>query len=613
MKKAKFQALTTQQIRPKGWLLQQLQIQANGLSGHLDLIWPDIKDSKWIGGTQDGWERVPYWLDGFIPLAYLLDDSDMKKRAKRYVDAILAAQNEDGWICPCEVEERDHYDLWAAFLICKVLVLYQDCSTDPRIEDAVYRTLKQLLPHIARNTLFNWSAARWYECLIPIIWMYERRPEPWLLQLMELLDADGVDYEKLYSYYDFKKPTQKKYWTQTNHVVNTAMALKSRALMSCLTGEDPDSFALSMYQKIMKHNSMATGHFTGDECLSGDSPIQGSECCSVAEMMYSCETLLSISGNPFWGDLLEREAFNSMPATTTPDMWAHQYVQMTNQISAAQISDNENPFNSNNNEASMFGLEPHFGCCTANFNQAWPKFALAAVMKDDHGPVVQSLVPCFAHIQTNEGNLQLQIFSEYPFRDNAVILLTADHPMKTCLKIRIPGFAKLAHVNGIEVCPGTYFEQTITVDSKASFSVNLTFDAVLQDRPYDAKILVRGPLLFSVPIAATTKRLEYVRNGVERKFPYCDYEMFPASKWNFGFCDENFEVIFDSLSDIPFSIEHPPIKIKTKMVSVPWQKKGEICAISPSKRIALSKPTDVFLQPYGCTNLRMTEMPYIYL
>lgn len=58
-------------------------------------------------------------------------------------------------------------------------------------------------------------------------------------------------------------------------------------------------------------------------------------------MMYSCETLLSIGGNPFWGDLLEREAFNSMPATTTPDMWAHQYLQMTNQISAARIPDAE--------------------------------------------------------------------------------------------------------------------------------------------------------------------------------------------------------------------------------------------------------------------------------
>ena len=611
MRGAKYRALTAQQIKPEGWLLRQLEIQAEGLSGHLDLVWPDVRESKWIGGDKEGWERVPYWLDGFIPLAYLLDDEDLKKRAKRYIDAILAAQKEDGWICPCELEERDRYDLWAAFLICKVLVLYQDCSGDERIEEAVYRALKQLLPHIARNTLFNWSAARWYECLIPILWMYERRPEPWLLQLMELLDADGIDYEKLYTYFDFQKPVPKKYWTQTNHVVNTAMAFKCRALMSCLTEEDPDEFALSMYQKLMKYNSMATGHFTGDECLSGDAPIQGSECCSVAEMMYSCETLLSIGGNPFWGDLLEREAFNSMPATTTPDMWAHQYLQMTNQISAARIPDAENPYNSNNNEANMFGLEPHFGCCTANFNQAWPKFAISAVMKNDRGPVVQSLVPCCAQVETPNGTVQVHIVSKYPFRDNAVIELSSDKPAETCLQIRIPGFAKKATVNGKEACPGTYFEQNILVDGVTCVPVELTFDAVLQDRPYDAKVLVRGPLLFSLPVKAKVNRIEYVRDGVERRFPYCDYEMFPDSEWNYGFYSEAFEVMFEPVTDTPFSVENPPIRIKAKMAPVPWEEKGGICAISPTERKALGEAKDVLLQPYGCTNLRMTEMPYI--
>ena len=56
-----------------GWLRRQLEIQANSLSGNLDKMWPDIQDSAWIGGDREGWERVPYWLDGFIPLAYLLE------------------------------------------------------------------------------------------------------------------------------------------------------------------------------------------------------------------------------------------------------------------------------------------------------------------------------------------------------------------------------------------------------------------------------------------------------------------------------------------------------------------------------------------------------------
>ena len=234
MQARKFVPLTTKELRPQGWLKRQLEIQAEGLSGHLDLIWPDIRDSKWIGGDKEGWERVPYWLDGFIPLAYLLEDEDLIKRAGKYIDAILARQEEDGWICPCGKDERNTYDVWAVFLICKVLVLYHDCTGDERIEPAVYRAMKNLLDHITHNTLFNWGAARWYECLIPLLWLYERRPEEWMLQLMYVLDAEGLDYEKLYEHFDFEHPAADKYWTQLNHVVNTAMALKSRALMSCL-------------------------------------------------------------------------------------------------------------------------------------------------------------------------------------------------------------------------------------------------------------------------------------------------------------------------------------------------------------------------------------------
>lgn len=48
-------------------------------------MWRDIKESKWIGEEAEGWERVPYWLDGFIPLAYLLEDEDMIARAKKHI------------------------------------------------------------------------------------------------------------------------------------------------------------------------------------------------------------------------------------------------------------------------------------------------------------------------------------------------------------------------------------------------------------------------------------------------------------------------------------------------------------------------------------------------
>ena len=133
---------TTNEIKPRGWLRRQLKIQAKGLCGNLDRVWRDVRDSAWIGGDSEGWERVPYWLDGAIPLAYLLEDADLIARTRRYIDCILARQEADGWICPVPPEEREKYDTWAVLLISKVLLRYYECSRDERIPEALYRLMK---------------------------------------------------------------------------------------------------------------------------------------------------------------------------------------------------------------------------------------------------------------------------------------------------------------------------------------------------------------------------------------------------------------------------------------------------------------------------------------
>ena len=74
-----FYTLPLGSVRPTGWLRRQLEIQATGLGGHLDETWADVgPNSGWLGGTGESWERGPYFLDGLVPLAYLLDDDRLK-------------------------------------------------------------------------------------------------------------------------------------------------------------------------------------------------------------------------------------------------------------------------------------------------------------------------------------------------------------------------------------------------------------------------------------------------------------------------------------------------------------------------------------------------------
>ena len=41
----KYAFLPPSSFRPEGWLKKQLLLQANGLAGQLDRIWPDVSDS----------------------------------------------------------------------------------------------------------------------------------------------------------------------------------------------------------------------------------------------------------------------------------------------------------------------------------------------------------------------------------------------------------------------------------------------------------------------------------------------------------------------------------------------------------------------------------------
>src|ERR1035437_7444448 len=88
-------------IRPHGWLLEQLRIQSNGLSGHLGEIWADVgANSGWLGGTGESWERGPYYLDGLIPLAYQLNDARLRTIAQKFIDWTLEHVSSDGMIGP---------------------------------------------------------------------------------------------------------------------------------------------------------------------------------------------------------------------------------------------------------------------------------------------------------------------------------------------------------------------------------------------------------------------------------------------------------------------------------------------------------------------------------
>lgn len=599
------------ETKPEGWLRRQLEIQAEGLSGNLDKIWPDIRDSAWIGGEKEGWERVPYWLDGFIPLAYLLENEDMIARADKYVNAILDRQQEDGWICPCTEEQRETYDIWALFLIGKVLALYCDFTDSERARTGLYKAMKNFYDIFkdGRIKLFQWGEFRWYECFIPLRYLYDCYHEDWMLELGKMLREQGADY---YDYMEeWKRPLNK--WTLQTHIVNLAMMFKYEAVSCELLQEEYKNHAEELWQFLDKYNGTAVGTFTGDECLSGVANNQGTELCSVVELMYSCELLYAITGDAIWAERLEKAAFNALPATISDDMWTHQYVQQVNQI-ACETFPGKPFFRTNSEEAHIFGLQPHYGCCTANHNQGWPKLAMSVFLKSNKGILCSLMLPASLDTTINDVRVTVKNETDYPFRHSCKYTITADEPVAFELKVRIPSWAKSVKVNGKKVETFGYY--CIEKEWKGSEAISVEVEDVphFVERPYDLQTVEYGPLVFALPIETEYKMHEYEKKGIERKFPYCDYELSPKSEWRYGFASEQFEVCHYEGDEIPFSSKAPRIGIKANLSRVDWEFADGYDTVAdkvPVSHVAVGEKEVKGLVPYGCAKLRMTEMPRV--
>ena len=599
----KWNFYTTNEIKPEGWLRRQLEIQAEGLSGNLHKIWPDIRDSAWIGGNREGWERVPYWLDGFIPLAYLLKNDEMIATAKKYVDSILAQQDSDGWICPCKKGKREKYDTWALQLIGKTLTVYYECSQDERIPEVLYRAFQNYyaLLKTGKIKLFGWAKYRWFESFITLNFLHKKYKEDWIKDLARIVKEQGFDYNTAVNFW--KTPSH--VWLRKTHIVNIAMMLKSEAVSHELLGDEYTDNAEKLRTFLDRYNGTAFEGFTGDEVLSGIDPSRGTELCAVVEQMYSYEHLFAHTGDNKWAQRLEVLAFNALPATLSEDMWTHQYVQMVNQI-ACQRTIIPAPFSTNGPEAHLFGLEPNFGCCTANFNQGWPKFALSAFMHNGNTVINSVMLPSSLH--TKEINIELS--TNYPFENK--MHYTVDSEKDFEFIIRIPSFAKQLKINGEDAD----IKDVAFAIKKGRTEIDLEFTTIPQfkTRPNDLYVLQAGSLLFSVPIRYEKKMHEYKRFGVERKFPYCDYQFVPQTPYNYAYAGSDFEVSFNGIGEYPFSQDKPPVTVKANMQQIGWGLKFPYKSVSrktPKSTAPVSPVQQIELQPYGCARLRMTEMPLL--
>ncbi|MDL5512285.1 glycoside hydrolase family 127 protein [Arenibacter sp. M-2] len=619
-------------IKAKGWLLNMLQTQRDGLTGRLDQMYELVLGSNnaWLGGTGDSWERGPYWLDGLTPLAYLLDDDVLKDKVKRWIDWSIENQRADGYFGPKPFEEgtiiiegtqqKMSEDWWPKMVMLKVFQQYYLATLDQRVIvllDKYFRYQLKELPNKSLDAYTYWAGRRGGDNLQIVYWLYNIIKEPYLLELGQLIHDQTYNWTSVLSGDEILQANP----YSNLHCVNVAQGLKEPVIYF---QQNPDSLYLNAPLKglnsLKSVHGFANGMFGGDEALHGNDPTQGSEFCSAVEIMFSFESMLPITGNIYYADYLEKIAFNVLPTQHDDAFMNKQYFQQPNQI---KITNEYRNFNCDyGGSGTLFGKLTGYPCCVTNMHQGWPKFTQNLFYGTaDNGIAALVYAPSSATILVNKGvKVGVEEVTNYPFDDNVKFILNPEKKARFNFHLRVPEWCAdpSVYINGKKQ-DLTIYQGIIKLerqwDKGDEISLHLPMNVITSHWFERSVAIERGPLLYALKIEEDwqEKRDDQWINGY--------YEVLPKSPWNYGISKKtivgnDFKIDSREISSMPWNLQNAPLSIFTKGKVIPFWKEyngnhGKLPESPWPNRNLETEEEVIELIPYGCTTLRISQFPVI--
>ena len=620
-------------IRPEGWVKEFLLRQRDGMTGHLTEIsgWLEKENNAWLspdGTGKHGWEEVPYWLKGYLSLAYTLDDQDMINEAHTWIEAALNSQRSDGYFGPW-IEKQGNPDLWGNMIMLWCLQTYYEYTTDPRVIELMTNYFKWQLEYPEEKFLKDrWDTIRAGDNLYSVYWLYNITGDEWLLELGKKIQRNTANWRidsTLPQWHNvdiaqgFREPATR--WMQTKDSADLAATYNNFHLVRRIFGQVPG------------------GMFGGDEnCRMGYiDPRQGIELCGMVEQMASDELLLRFTGDPMWADNCEDIAFNTYPAAVMPDFKSLRYFTCPNMVTTD--ARNHNPGINNHGQFLIMNPFSH-RCCQHNHAQGWPYYAENMWLATPDNGLAATLYSA-GTVTARVGNgteVSITEVTNYPFEEKIRLTVHTPDAVKFPLYLRIPGWCETAKIsiNG----------KTVTETFAASKYVRLeqlwkNGDEVLIDFPM--KITMRqwptnqesvslnyGPLTFSIKIdeeyirqdSRATKFDDSILHPQIQDEQWPAWEINPKSTWNYGLVcnpsnpEPDFTIIRKEWpkDNFPFTTNSAPIEIKAKGQAIPSWKidNNYLCGVLPPNPVQSHEPVEeITLIPMGAARLRISAFPVI--
>lgn len=620
-------------IQPKGWILQYLQLQKDGLTGQLGEIsaWLEKENNAWFSGNglgDHGWEEVPYWLKGYGDLAYILGDSLMIKEATSWIEKVLQSQRADGYFGPAFDAEKVAPDMWPNMIMLWCVQSYYEYSKDPRVLPFMLRYFKwqTKIPDDKMLETY-WENSRGGDNLYSIYWLYNLTGESWLLDLANKIHRNTAD------------------WTQPNklpnwHNVNVAQCFREPATYFMQTKDS--SHLQASYNNFWwirdKFGQVPGGMFGADENAREGftDPRQAVETCGMVEEMSSDEMLVRITGDPFWADNTENVAFNSYPAAVMPDFKSLRYLTAPNMV----LSDSKDHSPGVQNNGPFLNMNPFSSrCCQHNHAQGWPYYAQNLWMATpDNGLAAILYNSSVLHARAGNGNeVTLTTKTNYPFEEDIHITIHTAAANHFPVYVRIPGWCNGAElfINGKkmenELESGTYtrIEKTWNNNDVIVLKLPMKIHVTKWTKNKNSVSVNYGPLTFSLKINEDYKKINSVETAIKdskwqknvdvSKWP--TYEIYPASLWNYGLIlhkdtASSFTLIKKPFpqNNFPFTVAHVPLEIQATGKQIPYWGIDQygLCDTLPISPVVVTTiQEEITLIPMGAARLRISAFPVV--
>lgn len=630
---ASFIKLPLGSIQPKGWILKLLELQKDGLCGHLGEIsaWLEKKDNAWLTiGGEHGWEEVPYWLRGYSDMAFIFNDPEMMKETMTWIEAILKSQKENGWFGPeFRSGETNQLDYWPNMLILFTLQNYYEYSKDLRV-----LTFMEKYFRFETNTPKNefltsyWEKSRGGDNLYSVYWLYNITGKAWLLDLAGKIHNNTADWMQQSSLPNW-------------HNVNIAQCFREPATYYMQSGDSAHLNATYNDYNLIRRTfgQVPGGMFGSDENarMGYIDPRQGTETCGFAEQMTSDGILTRITGDPLWADNCEDVLFNSFTAAFTPDMKALRYITSPNGV----VADGENHAPGIANEGPFLTMNPFSSrCCQHNHGHALPYYLQNLVMaSNDNGLAAIMYNSCITTAKVGDGTIvALTEETNYPFEEIVRFTMNMKNKVSFPFYLRVPGWCKKGSVTvnnhsvKVDAASGSYIriEREWADGDQVRLSLPMEVGIRTWQVNQNSVSVDYGPLTFSLKIKEEYKKLNSAKTAISDskwqagadpdKWPA--FEIAALSPWNYGLVlnrnnvAQSFDVVHKAWpkDNYPFSQQNVPVEIRAKGRQVPsWGiDKNGLVDVLPSYPARTNQPvTDITLIPMGAARLRISAFPVL--